>query len=651
MAKDEKALADYRAERKERIAKAAKKKNKAQADSTKAVRIVIYVVLALAVLGLIVAGLFYFGVPQQFMTAAKVDGKAVSYPEYNYYYTSVYQSLSSQADEQKNSYGFSLFDTSKDPSTQTYETDDDGNVKTYADYIRETVMTTLEQTKYYSSLAKEKGIELNVNKQSEVDDTINSIKSYAETYGYSASRYVSLLYGKGMTLGNFRKFLEQQYLVSQYLEDIEADLSKDVSDDEIEAKFAEAPESYKVTDIRLFGFTVPEEEKPEETTEAATEAAEDTTAEEAETAETADTAETAEAAEATEETTAEESTAEETTVAEKAEPTETELLAKEFESRITDENSFIELAKEYCDEEDRDKFESDTATLVKNLKYSIVNGNISTDLASWLYSEERQTGDTTTCTTDNYIYVIYVITPAYRNEESLVDARHILVSYDAIKSEIEAQAATEVEGIEELETEAAPATEETAEIETENEAGTEKIEIGTKTATDGTEISNKDTGYSIDVVLKTYEKAHEILEEYAKNETEENFAELAEKYSADTGSVGENASTSGGLYENIERGTYVKEFEDWVYDETRQPGDTAIVRTEYGYHIMYFVQKHAEPSWKETVRATIASGKADDFENESKTAYEGKATEGTWFNYANKNALELVNKIYLTKDN
>ena len=33
----------------------------------------------------------------------------------------------------------------------------------------------------------------------------------------------------------------------------------------------------------------------------------------------------------------------------------------------------------------------------------------------------------------------------------------------------------------------------------------------------------------------------------------------------------------------------VTSFEEWVYDETRQPGDTGIIESDYGYHIMYYV--------------------------------------------------------------
>ena len=33
----------------------------------------------------------------------------------------------------------------------------------------------------------------------------------------------------------------------------------------------------------------------------------------------------------------------------------------------------------------------------------------------------------------------------------------------------------------------------------------------------------------------------------------------------------------------------VEAFQDWSLDESRKTGDTGIVETDYGYHIMYFV--------------------------------------------------------------
>lgn len=78
------------------------------------------------------------------------------------------------------------------------------------------------------------------------------------------------------------------------------------------------------------------------------------------------------------------------------------------------------------------------------------------------------------------------------------------------------------------------------------------------------------------------QQAEDILDEYlAGEQTEEAFAELAKTYSADN-------AENGGLYENIAPNTMVANFDAWCYDESRQVGDTGIVETEYGYHIMYF---------------------------------------------------------------
>ena len=79
--------------------------------------------------------------------------------------------------------------------------------------------------------------------------------------------------------------------------------------------------------------------------------------------------------------------------------------------------------------------------------------------------------------------------------------------------------------------------------------------------------------------------AEEIMAEFQSGTgTEDSFASLATLKSTDTGSA-----QNGGLYENVYPGQMVTAFEDWCFDESRKPGDTGIVETEYGYHIMYFV--------------------------------------------------------------
>ena len=81
-------------------------------------------------------------------------------------------------------------------------------------------------------------------------------------------------------------------------------------------------------------------------------------------------------------------------------------------------------------------------------------------------------------------------------------------------------------------------------------------------------------------------KADEILAAYeACEKTEEAFAALATEKTDDTGS-----KATGGLYENIiHTSNYVEPFLNWCIDDARTPGETGIIETEYGYHVMYFV--------------------------------------------------------------
>ncbi len=78
-------------------------------------------------------------------------------------------------------------------------------------------------------------------------------------------------------------------------------------------------------------------------------------------------------------------------------------------------------------------------------------------------------------------------------------------------------------------------------------------------------------------------KAEELLAQFESGDkTEDSFAELAKENSADS-----NAS-EGGLYENVYPGYMETAFNDWCFDESRQVGDTGIVQTSYGFHVMYF---------------------------------------------------------------
>ncbi len=97
-------------------------------------------------------------------------------------------------------------------------------------------------------------------------------------------------------------------------------------------------------------------------------------------------------------------------------------------------------------------------------------------------------------------------------------------------------------------------------------------------------------------------KADKLLADWAKGEaTEQSFAALVHDNTDDTGS-----KETGGLYENFGKGEMVEAFENWSYDAARKAGDTAVVETEYGYHIMYFVG-NGTPVWKKAAETNFVS--------------------------------------------
>jgi len=71
---------------------------------------------------------------------------------------------------------------------------------------------------------------------------------------------------------------------------------------------------------------------------------------------------------------------------------------------------------------------------------------------------------------------------------------------------------------------------------------------------------------------------------------QDSFAALANEHSADGGS-----NTKGGLYEYVQTGDMLEEFDAWCFDGSRQSGDYGIVKTIHGYHLMYFVK--SQPVW------------------------------------------------------
>ena len=143
------------------------------------------------------------------------------------------------------------------------------------------------------------------------------------------------------------------------------------------------------------------------------------------------------------------------------------------------------------------------------------------------------------------------------------------------------------------------------------------FEGGTTDETTGT------TTYSEDEKKVAENAAATILAAFQEGkQSEETFAELATKNSDDTGSV-----ENGGLYENVYPGQMVSAFNDWCFDSARKAGDTGIVETEYGYHVMYFVGNSGMTYRDFMIESTLR--------NADLTAWETALIEGAELNVTN----------------
>lgn len=103
-------------------------------------------------------------------------------------------------------------------------------------------------------------------------------------------------------------------------------------------------------------------------------------------------------------------------------------------------------------------------------------------------------------------------------------------------------------------------------------------------------------------------KAEELLAQWEKGDkSEESFAELAKANSQD------GSASDGGLYTGVTEGQMVEAFNDWCFDDIRKPGDYGIVKTEFGYHLMFFV--NSTPIWKDSAKSDLSNARANELLN------------------------------------
>ncbi|NLB36429.1 MAG: hypothetical protein GX824_03895, partial [Clostridiales bacterium] len=143
------------------------------------------------------------------------------------------------------------------------------------------------------------------------------------------------------------------------------------------------------------------------------------------------------------------------------------------------------------------------------------------------------------------------------------------------------------------------------------------------------------------------EKAEEIYKEWKDGKaTEDSFAELAKEKTEDEGS-----KENGGLYDDVRSGSMVDSFDNWCFDKARKAGDTGIVESTYGYHIMYFVSNNKDDlNWKTDLKEKHTQDDYSSYLEELLKSDKNKTIEkSASIDLATKNSLQAVDVIIKNK--
>ena len=196
---------------------------------------------------------------------------------------------------------------------------------------------------------------------------------------------------------------------------------------------------------------------------------------------------------------------------------------------------------------------TDTTTKLTATTFASLSSSISEDGANWVFAADRKAGEVNTFSSEKAAYVVFMLKPSYNSNS--VSVRHCLVAFDA---------------------------------KDENNVTEEEKKAANK-------------------------QANDLLNGLGDKVTEEAFIEMVKSNTADDASM-----ETGGLYENIRiSDSYVENFEKWSFDPARKAGDTGIVETEYGYHIMYFVSNNTDDlDWKNSIKSTMANEQLTEYQTE-----------------------------------
>ncbi len=569
MDKNERAALDaYRKERKERIAKQAKsnsKKSHGVGGNSKVIDKVVSIIISVVLVVAIVAGtLSYAGIPQRMIKAVSIDGTSYSMAELSCYYMQMFTNTLNTAYSYDQQYGegYGKMLTGYDMTLSPADqstTNEDEETVTWDEYFMDAAIESMSNIKRYYKLAVDAGIELDEHAEEEIEETINSFMANANDYSLNA--ILKKQFGDGVNEKLFRKILQEQQMVALYQEQRQEEYRNSYTDKDIDEVYAKDATAYDSVGFRWFTIDVASSSKTETTSGAE---------------ETSDAAATV-----------------------LPEETKAQTFIDKVKSQSNyNEDTFKKVVLEYAEKEDLEQYKKDEATKLQKIDKETIKTNINEDAAKWLFEQKdgnyvRQAGDMKYFLNSDktVVYIIYAIGTPFKDATKPVSVRHILVKYPETTTVNEAASGE--------------ATSETA------EETTISAEIKSECYSEAESILNKYNSY--------------IKENTSGAADEDYFVELVSEFSDDTGSA-----SSGGLIENMKNdGSYVASFEDWAFaegefdSEKRDAGSTAVIETEYGYHVMYYVEAAEHPVWYESILTDLV----DEAWEKEQTAFEEQTGE------------------------
>lgn len=251
--------------------------------------------------------------------------------------------------------------------------------------------------------------------------------------------------------------------------------------------------------------------------------------------------------------------------------------AEKIMAKMKDKKSVIALVPEvyssYIDSQVKSSMEQDSTLTEKKAREEAIKSyesNVVTTVSgsdspfddkmnTWLFSDDTKVGSKKYYIDENakYIYIVLKTSKASVEENETYTVRHILVAPES--------------------------------------------------GSNSSSSTSEKTEYTDEQWAAAKKKADSILAKFNKTDKSEyEFAKLAEQYSTDSASTSSGSNDSfGGLYESVTLGQMVPDFEKWSIDDSRKYGDTGIVKSDYGYHIMFFINDC--PEYQSKIIAQIKS--------------------------------------------